>query len=116
MIKCKACRRGFTPEEGFTNDEAARRYEYLRDGQSVPESGIVNGCWASSFDLDWYKFTLVPGWYCHECLTAEIRQGLCQPLLIYYRSKSGALDDACVRRYRVRGVGWKDGIPIGSED
>ena len=110
MKTCKACRKPFKPDTGFVNEDAARRYEYIEEGVDVAASGIVCCGYGSAFDMNWYKFTLVPGWYCWKCLDDEIKRGLCQPLLIHVVNRE-SLDRGIVKRYNVRGVEWKDGRP-----
>jgi hypothetical protein len=70
MIKCKCCHRKFARED---------------HGQSVEADGMVLMGFGSKYDLDIYQFTLVPGWYCHCCLDAEVRHGLCQPVRVGVR-------------------------------
>ncbi len=110
MKFCKACRKQFKPDVDFANEEVARKYEYIEKGVEVGASGIVNCGYGSAFDLNWYKFTLVPGWYCWKCLDEEIKRGLCQPLLVHYVDNT-ALDGRRIKRYRVCGVEWDNGVP-----
>lgn len=91
MQRCKCCRKDYPAEY---------RSE---DGVEIEERGVMSMGYGSKHDGNLYKFTLLPGWYCWACLDKEVDCGLCQPLVVYSRGKSGAMDSLRVKRYPVKG-------------
>lgn len=74
MHKCKSCRKEY---------EADNRMGYEVSGEGI----LMMGC-QSKYDFNMYQFTLVEGWYCVYCLDKEIKDGLCQPIFDWSKTKS----------------------------
>ena len=91
MDRCRNCRKEFENEDGM-------------EGKEVPKNGVISMGYGSRHDLNKYKFTLIAGWYCWECLDKEVDQGLVQPLIVHYLDKSGAMDSVKTKKYKVRGL------------
>lgn len=100
MRRCKCCRKEFQDQHFEPNHE----YHCGDWGRDVGQTGVLVMGYGSRHDGNKYKFTLVSGWYCWDCLDREVDQNLCQPLVVYRRDGSGAMDDIRIRRYRVKGL------------
>jgi len=90
---CKQCHKPFEVDDGYSSF-----------GSLIPKGGVANMGFGSKYDLNWYVFTLVPGWYCFDCLDKEILHGLCQPLRIWVKDPNGSLGGGSFKTYPVKGV------------
>lgn len=72
MATCKCCCKE------YKNDHEMEGREVGIGPQSIVSMGF-----GSRHDMDVYQFTLIPGWYCYDCLDAEVDNDLCQPIRIF---------------------------------
>ena len=54
----------------------------------INKTGISYMGYGSKYENNRYRFSLLEGWYCLECLDSEVAQDLAQPIIIYRRDEN----------------------------
>ena len=73
MPTCKCCSKEYEDDEDFME-------QY---GKNIGPDGVASMGFGSRHDMSVYQFTLIPGWYCYDCLDKEVDEDLCQPIRIF---------------------------------